>query len=124
TQGAPHPGARWCQPRQGRYFALQPVTPDPHTLSLHDALPISGSVGSITAPLASLNQLATSTAIVKFFVSLASVTGGSKLIAISRSEEHTSELQSRSDLACRLPLEKKKRRHRAPRRPRWARRRA
>src|SRR5206468_12000182 len=29
----------------------------------------------------------------------------------SRSEEHTSELQSRSDLVCRLLLEKKKRHH-------------
>src|SRR2546421_7908548 len=29
-------------------------------------------------------------------------------IVISRSEEHTSELQSRSDLVCRLLLEKKK----------------
>src|SRR2546428_6619841 len=28
-----------------------------------------------------------------------------------RSEEHTSELQSRSDLVCRLLLEKKKRQH-------------
>src|SRR2546421_4315168 len=28
-----------------------------------------------------------------------------------RSEEHTSELQSRSDLVCRLLLEKKKQRH-------------
>src|SRR5256712_8354881 len=28
--------------------------------------------------------------------------------AVSRSEEHTSELQSRSDLVCRLLLEKKK----------------
>src|SRR2546428_8900504 len=31
--------------------------------------------------------------------------------AIQRSEEHTSELQSRSDLVCRLLLEKKKSRH-------------
>src|SRR5699024_11553873 len=30
----------------------------------------------------------------------------------NRSEEHTSELQSRFDLVCRLLLEKKKRRHR------------
>src|SRR2546421_566819 len=30
------------------------------------------------------------------------------LIGIKRSEEHTSELQSRSDLVCRLLLEKKK----------------
>src|SRR2546428_8249463 len=32
---------------------------------------------------------------------------------LSRSEEHTSELQSRSDLVCRLLLEKKKMFHRA-----------
>src|SRR5260221_10766498 len=31
---------------------------------------------------------------------------------IQRSEEHTSELQSHSDLVCRLLLEKKKNRHR------------
>src|SRR2546428_5772307 len=31
-----------------------------------------------------------------------------RVIGISRSEEHTSELQSRSDLVCRLLLEKKK----------------
>src|SRR2546421_7344973 len=30
------------------------------------------------------------------------------LAAVERSEEHTSELQSRSDLVCRLLLEKKK----------------
>src|SRR2546421_9245247 len=30
---------------------------------------------------------------------------------LSRSEEHTSELQSRSDLVCRLLLEKKKKRN-------------
>ena len=32
-----------------------------------------------------------------------------------RSEEHTSELQSRSDLVCRLPLEKKKNKHKSRR---------
>src|SRR2546421_3785685 len=31
--------------------------------------------------------------------------------ALPRSEEHTSELQSRSDLVCRLLLEKKKNKH-------------
>src|SRR3989454_8922191 len=30
---------------------------------------------------------------------------------VGRSEEHTSELQSPCNLVCRLPLEKKKRRH-------------
>src|SRR2546421_1515698 len=34
-----------------------------------------------------------------------------------RSEEHTSELQSRSDLVCRLLLEKKKKRHTRPLEP-------
>src|SRR2546421_4583039 len=41
------------------------------------------------------------------------VFGGSSTVTgakVSRSEEHTSELQSRSDLVCRLLLEKKKRR--------------
>src|SRR2546428_4555495 len=33
---------------------------------------------------------------------------GTSLYASARSEEHTSELQSRSDLVCRLLLEKKK----------------
>src|SRR3989475_7590223 len=32
----------------------------------------------------------------------------------ARSEEHTSELQSQSNLVCRLLLEKKKRRHSTP----------
>src|SRR2546430_10848142 len=34
--------------------------------------------------------------------------GGSRASAASRSEEHTSELQSQSNLVCRLLLEKKK----------------
>src|SRR3989440_3795849 len=34
--------------------------------------------------------------------------GGRDLYRLARSEEHTSELQSRSDLVCRLLLEKKK----------------
>src|SRR2546421_6015600 len=36
----------------------------------------------------------------------------------ARSEEHTSELQSRSDLVCRLLLEKKKKSHRSNHQPR------
>src|SRR5438067_10784233 len=41
------------------------------------------------------------------------VSGGTtrKFLKASRSEEHTSELQSRFDLVCRLLLEKKKKRH-------------
>src|SRR2546428_2231485 len=40
--------------------------------------------------------------------SRSSATSRSPTPEISRSEEHTSELQSRSDLVCRLLLEKKK----------------
>src|SRR2546430_12631753 len=40
----------------------------------------------------------------------------------TRSEEHTSELQSQSNLVCRLLLEKKKQHHVRRRRPRLARR--
>src|SRR2546422_7004296 len=40
--------------------------------------------------------------------SLGHLIGDELLIAVSRSEEHTSELQSRLHLVCRLLLEKKK----------------
>src|SRR2546422_7267002 len=41
--------------------------------------------------------------------------GGAPVLALARSEEHTSELQSRLHLVCRLLLEKKKKTHRIPR---------
>src|SRR2546428_10384058 len=41
----------------------------------------------------------------------ASFTVTTPAISLNRSEEHTSELQSRSDLVCRLLLEKKKQEH-------------
>src|SRR5256886_3438982 len=37
-----------------------------------------------------------------------------RLVTITRSEEHTSELQSQSNLVCRLLLEKKKKTHIGP----------
>src|SRR5215218_156395 len=61
-----------------------------YTLSLHDALPILRPATE-TGQLASPGQL--------FMLAL---------VAAGRSEEHTSELQSHSDLVCRLLLEKKK----------------
>src|SRR6266496_6699001 len=63
-----------------------------YSLSLHDALPIPGSLGGVfddDGPVC-----------------------GREVVKAShvhrRSEEHTSELQSRRDLVCRLLLEKKK----------------
>src|SRR2546422_5636937 len=40
--------------------------------------------------------------------------GGIRAFVVSRSEEHTSELQSRLHLVCRLLLEKKKKKHASP----------
>src|SRR5947209_15197372 len=46
------------------------------------------------------------------------VRGGVELTPVTRSEEHTSELQSRQYLVCRLLLEKKKRQQRRRDEPR------
>src|SRR5206468_10619734 len=71
------------------FFFNDPATTEIYTLSLHDALPIY---------VRHRKDYATEWA-------CRSPCGG---WARSRSEEHTSELQSRSDLVCRLLLEKKK----------------
>src|SRR5206468_4871455 len=101
-----------------------PVTSDPYPLSLHDALPISSmSLGSRPA-LSSAG--CTASRIICSRSSLSSLPKGvwpqpmmyellmsilckdvegnqcASGCAATRSEEHTSELQSRSDLVCRL----------------------
>src|SRR5437588_5496936 len=75
------------------FFFNDTATTEIYTLSLHDALPISPSCGT-----ACLTRSRTTPTAVPIASSLAWV----------RSEEHTSELQSHSDLVCRLLLEKKK----------------
>src|SRR5205809_4795490 len=76
-----------------------PQTTDIYTLSLHDALPISPPLtyaGAITInDTVSTQPPLSNTPKWKFFTA-------------NRSEEHTSELQSRLHLVCRLLLEKKK----------------
>src|SRR5690349_21928784 len=75
------------------FFFNDTATPEIYTLSLHDALPIS--------PWKSACACASkATSVCTFPTSRSSVQ--------LRSEEHTSELQSRRDLVCRLLLEKKK----------------
>src|SRR5436305_11898399 len=68
-----------------------------HTLSLHDALPISRVDAHHTITNAEAGQLVARH-------ERPNVVAGLAL----RSEEHTSELQSRPHLVCRLLLEKKK----------------
>src|SRR5207249_7518787 len=78
------------------FFFTDTATTEIYTLSLHDALPISSpSAGSSPAGAPHCGR------------------PGSvrRTRPASRSEEHTSELQSRFDLVCRLLLEKKKKAH-------------
>src|SRR5690606_41128198 len=64
----------------------------------------------VGAPLAGLFVLiAEASAIDRAPLSWALLIGATLLAAALRSEEHTSELQSRENLVCRLLLEKKKR---------------
>src|SRR5215211_9223755 len=90
---------RWHVPRSWWFFFFfnDTATTEIYTLSLHDALPIS------TRPsVASLN--AASVCGIPLTCAKPRVRSDDPL----RSEEHTSELQSHSDLVCRLLLEKKK----------------
>src|SRR5439155_18018843 len=99
------------------------LTTDTHTLSLHDALPISITYQKGGLPVADVIAPRLSTTLV--LVGLATVAtmwlglvlgrisgwrrGRPADVSITmRSEEHTSELQSRGHLVCRLLLEKKK----------------
>src|SRR2546430_10312245 len=75
------------------FFFNDTATTEIYTLSLHDALPISRS-SSTAAPPSRARSCSSSPP------------GRTRRGA--RSEEHTSELQSQSNLVCRLLLEKKK----------------
>src|SRR5215217_8339613 len=76
------------------FFFNDPATTEIYTLSLHDALP-SRPVQPATPVPARRRECPGGPA-----------AGPAK--AVPRSEEHTSELQSRQYLVCRLLLEKKK----------------
>src|SRR5437870_8879714 len=78
-------------PSQVEFFFNGPATSGIYTLSLHDALPISPR----TRGLRPSQRLFPA-----FPIESSSCSG-------LRSEEHTSELQSRGHLVCRLLLEKK-----------------
>src|SRR3712207_8957842 len=106
------------------FFFNDTATTEIYTLSLHDALPISSMFRSPAS--ASVCRLS-------FFLMLScrssvsvmnpcftrilpsffptTYTAFRPFLSFGRSEEHTSELQSRQYLVCRLLLEKKKNRH-------------
>src|SRR5690606_41617773 len=79
-----------------------------YPLSLHDALPISASINFVTpaaGPVAANNV--TDTHILNHaFENLTAVPRTVNYSVEPRSEEHTSELQSRENLVCRLLQEK------------------
>src|SRR5438034_10553213 len=89
------------------FFFTAPATTEIYTLSLHDALPI-------------LSATTTESTIGggPKYKKLSTTPGNCRIknaqpmkpaaVGVERSEEHTSELQSHSDLVCRLLLEKKK----------------
>src|SRR5690349_22930094 len=88
------------------FFFNDPAPTEIYTLSLHDALPISDAPVAINASAAETpadwRNLRSSENYVGYERTERFVSPG------GRSEEHTSELQSRRDLVCRLLLEKKK----------------
>src|SRR5438132_10032616 len=84
-----------CARPQPFFFFSSTSTTEFYTLSLHDALPISGARTMLRFHRCRWARV------------IRSASG--RTTGSPRSEEHTSELQSHSDLVCRLLPEKKKR---------------
>src|SRR5260221_14721939 len=94
------------------FFFNNPAPTEIYTLSLHDPLPISSpTFSNITS-----SQAPVTGGVVPMKVALTGppcstcspgISCPRRRVNRSRSEEHTSELQSHSDLVCRLLLEKK-----------------
>src|SRR5699024_12277891 len=86
------------------FFSTAPATTVLYTLSLHDALPISSrSARKFSRSACSRRCCASSRE-----TAIRNRADSPPSRRWRRSEEHTSELQSRFDLVCRLLLEKKK----------------
>src|SRR5690606_40280209 len=107
-----------CAPAPALYHPCSlnaPTSPELSPLSLHDALPIFQDARTTAEHLAAaLNDSADrivvcSTGLIGERLPMPKLLAGvDAAVAEARSEEHTSELQSRENLVCRLLLEKKK----------------
>src|SRR5690606_41484929 len=105
------------------FLYAAPATPALYTLSLHDALPIccwpAKAIGTPSPPVATNSKnfpiRPHSKRSWRRFVFRHSSRPAPRATAwrkpVFRSEEHTSELQSRENLVCRLLLEKKKKKY-------------
>src|SRR2546430_8156235 len=94
------------------FFFNDTATTEIYTLSLHDALPISEYERSLRwrsflTPLSDRSRIA-AVARQTLRSLVPSRANTARIYGATRSEEHTSELQSQSNLVCRLLLEKKK----------------
>src|SRR5690606_40264806 len=87
-----------------RYVIHHPATTETYTLSLHDALPISRGCRSVEARRRFAFGKNPTCHCMHLPIRLAAP---HTRHPEKRSEEHTSELQSRENLVCRLLLEKK-----------------
>src|SRR5437016_12096996 len=87
------------------FFFIDTATTEIYTLSLHDALPICALI------LATTHSLRAEFLVLKIRETTADSVWHwiiASFALLVRSEEHTSELQSLTNLVCRLLLEKKK----------------
>src|SRR3712207_8643361 len=93
------------------FFFNDTATTEIYTLSLHDALPICFRVTySVTGWLVPADDPLTGfgAAVTSSYDAYVGHCAAERVRVSERSEEHTSELQSRQYLVCRLLLEKKK----------------
>src|SRR5690554_7146208 len=90
------------------FFFNDTATTEIYTLSLHDALPISRNWESMVSTFCQAGGIIIRTARKRSTPPASRISSMLSMLEILRSEEHTSELQSRPHLVCRLLLEKKK----------------
>src|SRR3712207_7817117 len=88
------------------FFFNDTATTEIYTLSLHDALPISTPL--VKRRQQTLKPWGSPDIMSRWSLRRVGPGGSTDETAMARSEEHTSELQSRQYLVCRLLLEKKK----------------